>query len=325
MSFAASNTKIVFTQFPGGSVGAILSALIPAFESAGWTSPTPYLGGQSFTIQSPPGQYYLPSQNLGAKVRIFPDTSLGSIYVGIQMTSLDGTRLGFVHHLQAGAGRVFQVWANCCQFFISRPGIAEPTSGNALSSCAGGIPFIPANLLGTCGKDVGPILATEAWWSSGDEDSQNGTCWRFTYFCSPYSACYNGDLQLSSTYNTFTERSRLHLLPMAIAYPVGHTFGSLPRQRWFGGGSMFFDPLVSWGSGANYDNLALVRGQLWDSFIVSTEQELDLQTKISDLNYINYTQDTNTLRVNTATSLSRYMALFLLLGAQVNTNFAYMY
>jgi len=327
MGFAASNSTIVYQQFPGDSPAAILTALISNFESAQWTPAGPYLGGLAFIIQSPPSQPGLPSQNLGAIVRVFIDPTFsisGIPQVGVQLTSLDGTRLGFVHHLQGSPGRVFQVWANICQFFISQPGIAVDVSGQGFSACAGGIPCIPANLLGTCGKDIGPVLATEAWWSGGDEDTSNGTNWRFTYICNPFSACYNGDLMCSVNFTTYTERSRLHILPMALCVPVGHTFGAPPRMRWFGGGSLFFDPIISWGSGASSDTLALVRGQLWDSFVVSTEQVLDLRATIADLNYINYTQD-NGSNMGTTSSASRFMALFLLLGAPSGVDFNYMY
>ena len=320
MAFAASNSTIVYQQFPGDSPAAILTALISNFESAQWTPAGPYLGGLAFIIQS--------SQNLGAIVRVFIDPTFnisGEPQVGIQLTSLDGSRLGFVHHLQGAPGRLFQIWVNVCQFFISQPGIAIDQFGQSYSACAGGIPYIPANLLGVCGKDIGPVLATEAWWSGGDEDTSNGTNWRFTYICNPFSACYNADLMCSTSVTTYTERSCLHILPMALCVPIGHVFQPPPRMRWFGGGSLFFDPIISWGSGASSDSLALVRGQLWDSFVVSTEQALDLRATIADLNYINYTQDNNSTRIGTESSFSRFMALFLLLGAPSGTDFNYMY
>ena len=330
MAFAASNTTIIFTQFVASSPSAILSNLVSIFEAAQWTLAGAISGGYQFIIQSPPGQSGLPFQNLGARVNVFidPNFSISGIpQVGIQILSLDLSthKLGFIHHLRAVAGRVLQVWANICQFFISQPGVGIDVSGDNLNACAGGIPYIPANLLGICGKDIGPVLATEAWWSGGDEDINNGTNFRFTYLCNPFSACYNGDLMVSIDVTTYTNRSRVRLLPEALAVPVGNAFQTTPRCRFFGGGSLFFDPLIMWGSGASHDTSGLIRGQLWDSFIVSTQQALDLQTTIEGLSYINYTQDTDAGRNAANISLSRFMALFLLLGNVAPGEFNYMY
>jgi hypothetical protein len=329
VSFAASNTTIVFQQFGAFSPTAILSNLIAIFEAAGWTLAGPISGGVQFIIQSPPSQSGLPSQNLGARVNVFidPNFSISGIpQVGIQLLSLDLTthNLGFIHHLQAVPGRTLQVWANVCQFFISQPGIAINTSGNALCNCAGGIPYVPSSA-GSCGVSNGPQYAKEAWWSGGDEDQSNGTNFRFTYVCNMFSACYNGDLMVSANFLTYTDRAKLRLLPEALCVPIGHTFQSNPRTRWFGGGSMFFDPLIMWGSGSSSNSLGLVRGQLWDSFIVSTQQKLDLQTTIAELTYTNYTEDTDPVRGGGDQSLSRYMSLFLLMNIPTNAGFNYMY
>jgi hypothetical protein len=212
VGFAASNTTIVFQQFVASSPSAILTNLVSIFEAAQWTLAGAISGGFQFIIQSPPAQNGLPSQNLGARVNVFidPNFSISGVpQVGIQLLSLDLTthNLGFIHHLQAVPGRILQVWANICQFFISQPGVAIPTTGNAYSTCAGGIPYIPFNLLGVCGRDVGPVLATEAWWSGGDEDSQNGTNFRFATTCNPFSACYNNNPLVSVNVTTYTSRS----------------------------------------------------------------------------------------------------------------------
>lgn len=275
MGFAASNSTISYSVIPADNVGLILSGLHSILSGVGWTS-TVITDGRQYTIASP--------DMLGAKVRII---DVGSGNVSIQFLSLDELRIGFAHLLSARAAKEFQVWANCCQLFISMHGVLLPDITNGFCSVAGGIPFVPPDLLGDCGVDVGPVLATEIWWSNGDGNGSDPSSFRTTIVPGSWSACYNGVLLPIASTRVI---SSLRLFPKAIALPWGPFPGIVPRTRWYGGEQLFFEPFIGWGA-LDIDSPARVRGQLYDIAMGSVYAPIDDEISDQGFDFINYMGD----------------------------------
>lgn len=302
MGFAATNKPISFSSIPIDTVALILSGLHSILGAVGWTS-TVISGGHQYTIADP-------TSTLGAKVRIYDD---GSTDARVQFLSLNELVLGNLHRLSARAGRSLQVWANCCSLFTSQVGVTTPDATTGLCSLSGGIPFIPPDLLGDCGVDRGPTLATEVWWSEGDDNIFDTTSFRRAIVSGSWCACYNGTL-----INSGPTESVLRLIPKSIALPWPLFFGATPRTRYFGGTQLFFEPLIGWGDAGVPTK---IRGQIYDAAMGSITALVDDRLTTQGFNFINYSGDPPGHVDST-----RFSSLYLLLGAVGSTgSYGYVY
>lgn len=303
MGFAASNLPISYSTIPGDSISLILSGLHTILVSVGWAS-TVIVGGHQYVIANP-------TATLGAKVRVYD----GGSHVIVQFLSLNELRIGQAHKLSASSGKEFQVWANCCQLFISVAGVTIPDISTGNCSVAGGIPYVPPSLLGACGISIGPELATEIWWSNGDGNLFDTTNFRYSIAPGMWSACYNGDLiGISGLDHPI---SQLRLLPKAITLPWGPFFGTVPRTRYRGGEQLFFEPIVGWGD-STLDSPTKWRGQLWDSVQGSIFTPVDDLLTNQGFDFINYMGDMSV-------DLTRFSSLYLMVQSHSVGSFGYIY
>jgi hypothetical protein len=308
MGFAASNSPISFTTITATSVAGIVSSLHSIFLSTGMVA-SAISGGYQFTMASP-------DLALGAKLRVYDD---GSGYCRFQFVSLDELREGFPHHLRTGASRQYQVWANCCQVFISVAGtvrVGYPTGTDvSMSSVGGGIPFVPQSLLGDCGVDNSPDLATEVWWSFGDENLFDTTNFRWATTSTDWSACYNGDLMVAGA--GYATVNTLRIFPTRIAKGIGND----AETRFYQGDQLWFEPFIGWGQSLPLDSVARVRGQLYDAVLGSVYAPIDDRITNQGFDFINYMGDPPADQNNT-----KFSSLYLLLGEHTPADsFGYMY
>ena len=300
MALAFSESDIVRdVAIDGSTPSALLAGIHSALTAAGWLSSV-ITGGYKYRIQSPQGLYCrMKATTTGTRVEV-------------QFTSDDELRSGLVHWLPTSTARVYQIWANICQVFISRPGISD--DGNA-DCVAGGIPWVsnpPGGLEQNerpddCAVGVPDDPEEDVWWSCGNrymEFGSNRLNFRNNYRCSvAWSACYKSDLlnyaliQAQLTPSGPQESHRgLRLLPVTEMVNVDQLNTDPAPMRWLDGDPLYLDPLLAWGVAASPGQAARVRGQLWDAVIVSMDHPVDSERDIDGRTWINYTHSTDTSR-----------------------------
>ncbi len=307
MGFAASNKDIIYSVIPADNVGLILSGLHTILAGVGWTS-TVITSGKEYTIATP-------DLALGAHVRVKDD---GAGNVSVQFLSLYGTNFGALHLLSPRAGKEFQVWANCCQLFISVHGILLPDITNGFCSMAGGIPFVPPDFVGDCEAGLPTELTIELWWSNGDGNNFDPSSFRTTIVPGLWSACYNGTLMPVASTRVI---SQLRLFPKSIALPWGTFPGIVPRTRWAGTDEqLFFEPFIGWGT-PEIDSPSPIRGQLWDCVLGSVYKPIDDEISVQGFDFINYMGDPPA-----HVDATRFSNLYLLKGVHSSAaGFGYIY
>jgi hypothetical protein len=290
----AYTETVVFDSFAGTSSSLLRDGLHTILTAAGWTVDAALSNGYMYAIESP--------QGLTAKVRIqdtgrtipVTDPDLGCI--DFQFLSYDETHEGAVHDIGYGPGRTFQVHANQCQVFISRPSVNNDIGG----SVAGGIPHVTldalADQVGACAFDQGELRTTQAWWSQSDYYSFSSTYANFRngYKAANYSALHNSDLMDTQT-KSHSGFEALRLIPVAWTYNVDLDFGTPSPIRWYGNDEpLILDPLIGWGRSTPFVNPVYLRGQLWDAVIVSVDNPLEDVRTIDDLDWVNYSHASDT-------------------------------
>jgi hypothetical protein len=296
MALAFSGSDIVRIEAIDGSTAAgLFTAIHTALTAAGWLS-SAMAGGNKYRLQSP--------QGLIARCQVLDASNVFTQRVSVQFTSDDEARIGYLHYLQCGPDREFQIWANVCQVFISRPGLSD-ASGSTDGDCVcGGVPWV-ANPPGGIGENKRPDDCeeglpdepdTDVWWSCGDHDNGGGSFYRENFrtgyrpFLS-WSACYRSDLLLHA--GPLISYRSLRLVPVTEMYDVD-TAGDNPQIRWIADGEpLLLDPLLAWGLTAFPDQKARVRAEVWDACLVSMDFELDSERELDGKTYINFTHSTD--------------------------------
>lgn len=302
MGFAASNRPITYSTFPTDNISQIINGLHTRLTSVGWTS-VAITGGYKYTIQAP-------DSTLVAKVKIHDD---GFGLATVQFMSFDETRLGYTHKIAPSPGRILQVWANCCQLFTSirggiAPGVPLEVISN-LSTVAGGILYVPKDLLGECGVDAGPALANEIWWSNGDTSIFDSSNFRWITSPKAWSACYNGNLMVADP-STYSNLNSLRLIPVGITLPWPGVFGIVPRTKFYNSTEpLWFEPILCWGQGPSYDGISRWRGQIYDAVQGSLYAPIDDRIVTQGFEFINYMGDPPNHIDST-----RMCSLYLLIG-----------
>lgn len=286
MGIAPSEGVIVWTEaLRGDSQAHFIEDFHAATIQGGWGSEAIF-GGFMYTLAS--------KQNLGCKMKLTALPDLGSTVMALQFLSLDETKVGYQHLVRVLPGRLFQLHLNRCQMFLSVAGMSEAGSFD-FTAVQGGIPFVPRDALGTCGVDVGPTLTTEAWWSNGDTLSSNRNNFRNSHLGGgAWSACHNRDLMNTATSGAvggYTPLGFLRLIPVTLAVSTDFYFGTVPRTVRASGATMYFDPLIQWGSGAVHDSLAYFRGQIYDAIQPSIDKPLDFKESRCGADWVNYMHD----------------------------------
>ncbi len=291
MSIASSLGPIIYTDTARGDTKAhMLTDFGAAFTSAGWAA-TAIAGGFLYDLASP--------QGLTCKVKVWDNGA--DAHLRVQFFSSDELLAGAIHQLTAVASRVYQVHVNCCQLFVSVPGVSEDATGDVNAMC-GGIPFV-------AGECDGPIETTDAWWSCGQSGGASISFRNAYSQPASWSSCHNGDL-LNNNLVVYPAIALLRLAPVTLAVNTDFFFpspASVPRTRLFGGEPLYLQPLIMWGSSAG--GQAYIRGQLYDAMMPTIDRAIDLQEDLFGVSWVNYMHD------NSANNRTRFSALYLILGA----------
>lgn len=259
---------------------------------------TTITNGFSYTLSSP--------QGLAAKLNIW-DSALGGDpdAVAFQLTSFDGTRVGFLHQVRAALGRTFSAHACPCQLLLWIPTVGRDLPLGTAFQC--GIPFVP-NLspASACVAPIGPGSAEECWWSCSDwaDDSRNFR-WSFESG-GAWSVCYNAHLMLSSL--PFQELARLRLVTQALATPIPTSLGAprtlLRLSNGVPNGPLYLDPMIMWGDTPT--SPSTVKGQLFNCVLPSADRALDGGYTVDSVDFLNYLHDP-------ISDQSKWSSLFLVL------------
>ena len=264
-AWALSGAPIVYRQLDGSSGAVLGAALVAALDAAGWAQTATLASGVTLEATSP-------QSALGLTVSL--DVVWASASVSLQLHS---TATGCLHGLGCAAGRTFQIVAGPCQFFVSQPATAGPTSYG--SNVCGGIPYIaPTDPL----YPDGP-LPDECWWSVGDSGNYpygSNTPRNVLGYADAYSAMTGGWCGYfhrpgePTTHALVTEGQGVAWMCIELAFQAA---GLVTQMLYPNMEPFLYEPLLAWGdycsAGAPYTNYPpKVRGELWDAFIASGPQ-----------------------------------------------------
>ncbi len=295
MSIALATPLAYSPSGIGASTNSLLRSNLHTFLSPlmAWSTIT---NGYSYTLSSP--------QGLTAKLKVWDDSLAGDPdAVAFQMTSTDGSRVGFLHHVRAASSRSFSAHACPCQLLLWVPGLGRGAALGSAFQC--GIPFVynrtPAS---ACIGPVGPGGADEVWWSCSDWQNafSDTRSFRWSFEAGgSWDACYNAHLMVSSS--PYQELARLRLVTQALATPIPTSLGA-PRTLLRGSnGPLYLDPGIMWGDTPT--SPSTVKGQLFNSVLPSATRVSDIEYIVDTVPFVNYLYDP-------VTDQSKWSALFLL-------------
>lgn len=241
--------------FLGSTRQNIINGCEAALLNAGWItisgSGTGTLVMQSAMSPNP--------QNLRCRVTF---GTPGSNSVCVSIRNVDGTKSG-TNGTSAGAqlfptaSKGFRVIANKYQVFVLVPG-----SIASRDFAAFGIPYIPTHLQG---------LVWEAIWLHGNAQSDTDTTTRPSFRSSLTSEIGGAGQQQCICNGNIWEGSPFNLPgPIAITGFMSAKLiasNSSNGTRWHDGSTLMSDPLICWGLSSSSEE-GLIRGQLWDAFVV---------------------------------------------------------
>jgi len=260
-NWALSGGTLIFEQLVGTSSSALGAGIIAALEAAGWIETATLTNGATLQATSPQGN----------GLTVFIDLVWTN---ASQLTlQLHNTATGYLNILACGAGLAYQIVCGPCQFFISQPTVTGP-SGNG-SNVAGGIPYI---------APVDPVygdgaLPDECWWSVGDGVVYGSYSFRNALGYMDQGAGQNtwcgyfhrpGE---PTTHALVTAGQGVAL--MCLELGIGSTL--VTGMRYGNFEPILYEPLLAWGdycaAGTPYTGYPpKVRGQIWDSCIISGAQ-----------------------------------------------------
>ena len=301
MSIAFSHGPLCYQLIDGSTSPDLRAGLDIALAAAGWARVRSVTNGYVYGSLSPQG---LPSKLL---VQDQDRHYLGKGYINLQWMSGDEARAGYAHELIYASGRSYQAVANRCQLFVSLPGISDQKApdGGYAHTVAGGTLFIPDNPLAECFAEGSEEGAWEAWWSCG---SGLGPFDVFENFRTGYrpqrrwSASFNGDLMVEDQKDLppYEPANRLRLIPIGVPRPDWGILPSNSRSVLFDEEPLWLDPLVAWGTGAQRDGIARIRGQIWDAMLASCDRPLDSEVVTledgQEMRWINFSHSTGDMQ-----------------------------
>jgi hypothetical protein len=263
MGVADSGGPYVYATFAGDTPPGFVAGIKDQLVAAGWTA-TAVTGGWSFLGVSP--------QGLSVKVKIW-DPGGSDPIVNFQFSSASAT--GIERRVLVGTGFEFQIVANPCQFFLSRPGLAGLPSGSVV---CGGVPWVPES---ACGGSTAAEAAEEAWWAMSDfygspffpAHTLRTMLLHYTTFHGMGEAVWNGVFAQSATALGSFGQGVPEIV--AITYPGDIDGGSFNQYetRWYPDTALVYEPLIAWGD--TLSAAPVVRGQLWDAVVLSKDYPMD--------------------------------------------------
>lgn len=250
-------------------------------------------GGYILRGRSPQVGRQDPGEELTVLLKITNDLTGGFPFperVNLQMISdVDPLDASALHELEVGDEIEYRIHFNPCQFFFWRRGIIGSEWGSTL---AGGIPWIPLDTV-TCQGEVPAEPVTEAWWIVGDSSGEanprvalmgggptrNAEPPNFAQCCWNGSMCH-ADEDQPGNWQILAIKSLQHWKTLPVGYVVS-------KSIWHDGTSLQFEPLVAWG--LTHAHAPRVRGQIWDAWLTSVQQEVETEVTYAGNPYVNYT------------------------------------
>lgn len=266
---------VVTTPLSGySSTAALATQIANLLVAAGWTLHASISGGVTLLGTSPQGY------------SVYLDVTAQSAGVAFQLHSSVGSGCTGYQHIVAYDTGSYLLTAFPCGWFLSRPGI---TSSPAGSACCGGIPSVATN----CGISTALGTITEIWFSFGDYVASF-----FEITSNPrinldvlggvntgtQSGCLNGVMAIMGSSSPWDVPEILRLSP---ASADGPHFPDDSSPLWYGEQPLIYAPFVSWPN--SHASPILIRGQLYNALVLSSENAAGDTQVISGYNFINYT------------------------------------
>lgn len=292
MGVALSGGPNVYAVFDASTRAAFVANLHTQLVAAGWSAAA-ITGGWKFTGTSP--------QGLIVDLSV-TDPGSGT-QVNLQFSSAGGT--GIDRPLRVGAGFLYQVVANPCQLFISRPGLNGDVNGSVV---CGGVPWVPSV---TCEGSTVSEAASEAWWASSD-------AWDpFAFAATPRTTLlqYHANHDYGSNINggkgeavwngshcvADREVGMPEIVTVASTEDIDQNYVFHDAQSptlWYPDQPFLYEPVIAWGT--TKTDQPVIRGQIWDAVISSKGYPMDADQKTEPLltvptydefGWINYTHN----------------------------------
>lgn len=283
MGVRYSHRPVIYTTIRADTAANMIGDIDAALTSIG-IQRTAVTGGFKYTLQSPEGlQMKLWIQDLG-------DHTIFNTFIRFTPTSMDEMETGQIQAIFVGAAGfpAYEIWANCCQFFLAPPGFA---SGNSSVNFACGVLALPANSTGACTAGAGQPTVTELWWTSSSGTGAFGEASSFRnsrYATGSYSLAYNGNVYVAPANS---DPLLLSLLVLCAAVNVDFSRGSPARVEKYGSGlGLRIDAFLA--------HAQQIYGQLWDAHIYTLPATLDSTVNLTDVDDAGNTVETSWLAWN---------------------------
>lgn len=308
MGLAFSDLPIA-TDTISANPATFLDDLDALLVSVGWTSGT-YLTGYLYAIVSP--------QSLAVQVRIWDpaDSNFPDCFAFQLVSSVSPFPEGLVHHLRMDSTLTYAVWANCCSFFIGRPGVTFTGDFLPWSVC-GGIPYAFGLTEPTpqCEAQSPPSedVTTELWFSSGSDTGIAGfgtthlESFRSGNHCKRFSFFRNGADMGADGVN------EIAALQLGVIRPPGYLNNSSPTG--FEAGGILFADGTPMASDPILSLAGIFYGQLYDACLLSKPMALEATEQIYESDLARITEWINHMRgLGFTTSDGRFSSLLLFTG-----------
>lgn len=266
-----------------GTRQEIVTGLSNALVAAGWTvisgGGTANVLLESATTPSP--------QSLVCRVQL-QDTGSGNC-AQVRFRNQGNTKAQTNQHfLFPTAGKVYRVIACKYQFFC----FASDSITVGRTYVAGGVPYLPSFLQG---------VVTECIWSQGNSTNSDTSTTNLQSFrgstytgnsggqCNQWHVVNGNQMEIYGTF--FNSQPGLQQLYVQQSSQNVQFLGQWPGYRWHDGSLLTYEPLIGWGTTAGTDE-NLIRGQLWDSALISGQFVADQSTTFDSRNWWVLTNNT---------------------------------
>ena len=271
-----TNINTTFTCTTG-TRQEIVTGLENALVAAGWTvisgSGTANVLLESATTPSP--------QSLVCRVQL-QDTGSGTS-AQVRFRNQGNTKAQTnQYYLHPAVGKVYRVIACPYQFFC----FASDSMTVGRTYVAGGVPYLPSFLQG---------VITECIWSHGNCTNSDSSTTLYGSFRTAnwlgsdnnqpnqWHVCNGNQVEVFGVFSG-GNRPGGQQLYVQMSPQMQQMQSQWPGYRWHDGSLLTYEPLIGWGlSGMSDENL--IRGQLWDSAMISGQFVADQTTTFDSHNW----------------------------------------
>ena len=292
--YAFTQRKQIYTQIFPLNQPDLISRVATALIGVGWE----YIED----VSGPGGDYFPGGQRHGVRLAGFSPQGF-SVFLDITWapygyndfgffwgspvffqfrSSIGSGAVGGYHVVDFAPGYTYQIVANMCGFFFSRPGVRWASVG---SSACGSIPYVD----GGCG--FGKTDVNECWWSMGDSGNPfvEPQCPRLNLglaggITSQNCGCMNGVV----TFGASGAVGSPQILRISSgAQDSGISMSTNPHPVWMDGGPVLYPALIQWGD--NNSAVPGIRGTIYDAILRSRSYPMDATETWDGYDWMNYT------------------------------------